>query len=371
MRKKLLLMLMMAALFAYSPAAYTCTTFVLRGPNALVFGRNLDWFSGTGLLIVNPRNLKKVGLPALPGRAAQWVSKYGSVTFNQVGRELPYGGINEAGLVVEHMTLDKAKYPEADDRATVQACQWIQYQLDTCSTVEEVIKSDAVLRISDPQSKFHFLVCEKSGRTAVIEFLNGQMVSYRNTDMPIPVLANSTYAESLERYGRAADVAADGSIRNFATAAAMVKENKTATSDFAVTSAFSILAAVSQGVSTKWSIVYDLRRMDIYFKIFETPHIDGPRKIFLKPVGSAVIKSISLRELDFDCRKTPKVINLETHQEGSLNPFLVNYTPEINLASISKAFEFFKKWGLPIEISRENMVALSEYPNSFKCLEIK
>jgi len=31
----------------------------------------------------------------------------GSVTFNQVGRDLPYGGINEAGLVVEHMTLEK------------------------------------------------------------------------------------------------------------------------------------------------------------------------------------------------------------------------------------------------------------------------
>ena len=35
------------------------------------------------------------------GTPASWVSKYGSVTFNQYGRELPTGGMNEAGLVVE------------------------------------------------------------------------------------------------------------------------------------------------------------------------------------------------------------------------------------------------------------------------------
>jgi choloylglycine hydrolase len=371
LKKWMSLALVAAALLAHSPAAYSCTTFVLRGPNVLVFGRNLDWVSGTGLLIVNPRNLQKFALSTPPDRPAQWISKYGSVTFNQVGRDLPYGGINEAGLVVEHMTLDKAKYPAADDREALQACQWIQYQLDTCSTVEEVIKSDAALRISDVQSKFHFLVCDKSGRAAVIEFLDGKMVSYLDKKMPIPVLANSTYAESLARYGRAADVAADRSIYNFATAAAMVKENKADTSDSAVASAFSVLAAVSQGVNTKWSIVYDLHCMDIHFKVFETPHIDGPRKIFLKPVGAADIRSINLKELDFDCRKTPKVIDLDSKQTGGLNPFLVDYTSEINLASIAKAFDFFKKWGLPIQISREDMVALSEYPNSFKCLEIK
>ena len=362
-------LLVIPALLMQASLGYSCTTFVLRGPKVLVFGRNLDWFCGTGLLVVIPRNLKKTGIPVSSGRPAEWVSRYGSVTFNQVGRELPYGGINEAGLVVEHMTLDKTKYPVDDARQAVQACQWIQYQLDTCATIEEVLASDASLRISDSQSKYHFLVCDRSGHAAAIEFLNGKMVSYSDKSMPITVLANSTYSESLERSGRASDVAADGSIRNFATAAAMVKDNKAETSDAAVAYAFSILSAVGQGLFTKWSIVYDLQRLDVHFKVFETPYIDGPRKIFRKPAGTAVIKTVSLKDLDFDCGKTAKVVDLDLEQAGSVTPFLADYTSEINLASISKAFDFFKKWPLPIEIKREDMVSLSEYPGSFECKE--
>ncbi len=368
-RRLLSPILLTVALATGSSTGYPCTTFVLRGKDVLVFGRNLDWFSGTGLLVVNPRNLKKAGISVSSGKSAEWVSKYGSVTFNQIGRELPYGGINEAGLVVEHMTLDRTIYPASDTRQAVMACQWIQYQLDTCSTVEEVVASDAGLRISDSQSKYHFLTCDKSGRAAVIEFIDGKMVSYSGAAMPVPVLANSTYAESLQRYSRASEVAADGSIRNFATAAAMVMGTKAESSDTALGHAFSILSSVSQGLFTKWSIVYDIRNMDIHFKVFETPYIDGPRKIFRKPVGSAVIKSISLKALDFDCNRTPKVVDLETEQAGSVSPLMADYTSAINLASISKAFDFFKKWPLPIEIKTEDMVNLSEYPNSFECTQ--
>jgi penicillin V acylase-like amidase (Ntn superfamily) len=41
---------------------------------------------------------------------AKWVSRYGSVTFNQYGCENPTGGMNEAGLVVEQMWLDESAY---------------------------------------------------------------------------------------------------------------------------------------------------------------------------------------------------------------------------------------------------------------------
>ena len=41
---------------------YPCTTFVLRQGNRLVFGRNLDWYTGSGLVMVNARNLEKLHL---------------------------------------------------------------------------------------------------------------------------------------------------------------------------------------------------------------------------------------------------------------------------------------------------------------------
>jgi len=107
----------------------------------LVFGRNLDCFSGTGLIIVNPRNLEKAALIDPSEKPSKWVSKFGSITFNQIGRELPFGGINENGLVVEHMTLDNTVYPSKDNRYAIGAFQWIRFELDNYSTIEEVISS--------------------------------------------------------------------------------------------------------------------------------------------------------------------------------------------------------------------------------------
>ena len=40
--------------------SFACTTFVLKTKNDLVFGRNLDWVSEEGLIVVNKRNVKKL-----------------------------------------------------------------------------------------------------------------------------------------------------------------------------------------------------------------------------------------------------------------------------------------------------------------------
>ncbi len=53
--------------------------------------------------------------------------------------------------------------------------------------------------------------------------------------------------------------------------------------------------------------------------------------------------------------------------QRDLKSYLVDDTPAIHLESIARAFDFFQKWGLPIAISRKDMVALSEYPSSFRC----
>jgi len=39
-----------------SSIVYPCTTFVLHQGNKIVFGRNLDWITGSGLIMTNPRN---------------------------------------------------------------------------------------------------------------------------------------------------------------------------------------------------------------------------------------------------------------------------------------------------------------------------
>ena len=108
----------------------------------MVFGRNYDWMADEGMVCTNQRGLTKTSMKMPDGNTISWVSRYGSITFNQYGKEFPTGGMNEKGLVVELMWLDGTIYPQPDERPSIGVLQWIQYQLDNHASIEEVIKSD-------------------------------------------------------------------------------------------------------------------------------------------------------------------------------------------------------------------------------------
>lgn len=362
------LVIVILLIFTYS-IAYPCTTFVLRQDNTIVFGRNLDWITGPGLIMTNPRNIKKTAIVDSTKKMIEWVSKYGSITFNQIGRDLPYGGINETGLVVEHMALEQTQYPSKDIRYPISANQWIQFQLDNYSTIAEVIKSDTLLRIVDATSKYHFLIFDRLGNAATIEFLDGKMVSHIHNSLPIPVLANSTYDSSLECYKNDRNTDSNRSLYNFSTAAYKIQENKKSSNDTIVNDAFEILKSVSQGVGTKWSIVYDITNMKIYFKIFETPTIVGKKKIFMKLPGQAEMKFVDFMYFDFNCSKNVKVLDLSKNSSGAVNNQFINYSTEINKKYITEAFIFFKACGFNLNIDSEQIDYLAKYPESFICKE--
>ena len=139
--------------------ASACSTFCIPNNGKPVFGRNYDWMVEDGYVIINQRNRVKTG--DSDDNPPTWVSKYGSVTFNQYGRELPCGGMNEAGLVVENMWLRESAYPPPDDRPAVSVLQWLQYQLDTCATVDEVLATDTRLRVETNESPQHYLIADR------------------------------------------------------------------------------------------------------------------------------------------------------------------------------------------------------------------
>lgn len=291
---KFLNVLLSAVLCAYT--ALPCTTFVLEGKGAIYFGRNLDWFWEDGLVIVNPKNIHKTAFTVTDRAPATWVAKYGSVTFNQFGRELPFGGMNEAGLVVENMWLDETKYAPRDSRPAISLLQWIQYQLDNCRTVAEVIASDSRLRIEPPPpsaqglARVHYLVCDAAGDVATIEFLNGKMAVHHGANLPCRALANSTYADSLG-YFRAhpEEATATGRSKNdssscrFSHAAGRVKAFKASQPEKNVRYAFDTLDQVAAGNFTVWRIVYD---------------VPG-RKIHYRTRSNRDIRTLDLKALDF------------------------------------------------------------------------
>ena len=174
-----------------------CSSFCLDNGDHCIFGTNMDHTTlQLGQVFVNKRHvLKTAWEPSTSGEYARWISEYGSVTLNAVGSQLPWGGMNEAGLMISTMSLVETQEPDPDERPPLAAAFWVQYQLDNSSTIQEVIASDTLVRVTDAFD--HYLVCDGEGDCAVIEFLDGEMVVYTGSSLPAQALTNSTYQDSL------------------------------------------------------------------------------------------------------------------------------------------------------------------------------
>ena len=343
-----------------------CTTFCLDKGGQLVFGKNYGWTQNDGLVFVNKRGVLKTATlgPTKESisQPARWTSKYGSVTFNHLGRELPFGGVNEAGLVVEMMRLDEAKFPVPDVRPSIGQGQWIQYQLDNFSRIEQVLASDSQLRIKNRPSGnlgSHFLVCDKTGNCASVEFINGKLVYHTKETMPVKVLANSTYADSIaflhdEQNGNL-PIGQGGNISlfRFVRAAEMLKNYDPGSSKSVVDYAFDIIYNVratgtfkvrGKPSYTQWSIVYDIKNL----------------KVFFHTRGNEQIRYFALSSFDFSCKTPVKVLDIQADHSGDVTKKFIDYTQQINRKLIGNASLF---GSLPENVLDE----ISQYPETTIC----
>jgi choloylglycine hydrolase len=330
--------------------ALACTTFCLKKNGEVLFGKNYDWMVGEGLVSVNKRGVSKTA--SLEGtNPARWVSRYGSVTFNQYGRENPSGGLNEAGLVIELMWLDETQYPAQDSRPALDVLEWIQYQLDTSATVAEVIENSEKVRINS-LVRLHYLVNDKAGNSATIEFLNGKMVAHHGEALPFSTLTNDTYEKSLNysKMTTAERARGNGSLERFARAARKADEfGKTERAEAeAVNYAFEILSNVAQGNYTQWRIVYDQKRHKIHFQTLQAPQI----------------KTIDARAFDYSCGTTVKVLDMNAKASGDVTAKFTDYTRKANRELIERSFNGTDFLRFLPNVVRDQ---LASYPEEFVC----
>jgi len=342
-----------------SPTVVACTSFILDSNGFAVFGANFDFRIHEGLLFINKRNVAKTLLdPSTTGEYAEWTSKYGSVTFNVGGYQFAWAGMNEAGLVISTMDLKITENPAPDERPPLETAIWVQYQLDNASTIQEVIASDSVVRIANTTD--HYLVSDRTGSSAVIEFIEGKMVVHTDETMPIKALTNNTYEESIDSWKKSRLVKffqrlfSKSSLTRFQIAADRVKGFNENGKDKAVDYAFDTLKKTrddAESNPTQWSIVFDTGNLKIYFRTRTNPDI----------------RTISFAMLDFSC--TTPVGMLDIHQDlsGDISNDFMPYSPEVNL---SHFLRFFEKYGL-IDISPDEIRALTEHLESFECSELK
>lgn len=347
---KIALSFLVLASFFTAPA-FACTTFCLKNGGEVLFGKNYDWMIGDGLVFVNKRNVEKSAMVSGNETAARWVSKYGSVTFNQYGKDNPSGGMNEAGLVIELMWLDETEYPKTDSRPVVDVLEWIQYQLDISANVAEVVKNAESVRIASPV-KLHYLVNDKAGNSATVEFLDGNLVAHTGEKLAVAALANDTYEKSLNYSKQFAPekTKTESSFDRFTRAAQKTKEfaQKPKTEAEAVNYAFEILANVAQKNSTQWSIVYDQKRARIHFRSMQ----------------SAGVKTIDARIFDYSCGSAVKIFDVNAKEAGDVTAKFTDYTRQANRDLIERSFsgtEFLQK--VPASARDE----MAEFPEGFIC----
>lgn len=337
---------MLLVLLALAPAAYPCTTFCQLRDGEAIFGRNYDFEFGDAWLLVNQRGVNKRSVAG----DLSWTSRYGSVTFNQYGKEFPMDGMNEAGLVVALMWLDGTEYPAPDLRPRLGVLEWIQYQLDNRASVAELVAAAESVRVQGG-TPIHYLVADRTGAAATIEYLDGRLVVHQGASLPAAVLANSRYDVSVAYLGGFAGFggskpapAGPGSLERFARAAILARQPSTAAP---VDRAFEILGSVAQA-NTRWSVVYEATKGTVTW----TTRTRQARRW------------VAMAGLDFACGGRTRGIDANAGVSGDVASRLVAYGSEENLTQLLVAYA---STSFLQSVPRASIEATAAHAWSFDC----
>jgi len=310
-------------------------------------------------VVVNPRGLKKTGL-VYPGEIpASWSARFGSITFNQVGREYPMGGMNEAGLVVECMGLTQAEYPMADRRPAVMELQWMQYLLDTCRSVDEVIGVDDRVRIQQQGQPLHFLICDRDGEAAVIEFISFRTIIHRLKRKDARALTNSSYADCLTYSRRFRGFGGQEkvqetiySVDRFVQLAQAIRDRRpTPEKAFAWLDMVSAQPGDAGDSHTQWQIVYRPVQGKIHFRTFRRRST----------------RTLDLSKHDFSCSEGARVLDLDTLPEDPLQNDFKALTTDLNGSLVRRTFAIYREHKFVTDIPDIYLNALANYPASLRC----
>jgi len=315
------------------PPGTGCSSINLVNHGRSVFGKNLDnSFSTGGLILVNKRGVEKTGRYAsTTGQQAHWVSKYASVNFSFVHLGHVWTGMNENGLVISMMGIPEAQGPPPDHRPPLEDGQWVQYMLDTCTTVEDVLAASEDVRIITID---HYHVADRNGHSAVIEFLGGEEFVYSGEDLPVSVLTNSTYSDSIqdwELYQQNWFPPPNGSIERFRIAAERVLGFTSTDDDSAVGYAFDTLFDIrSEAIygypnTTQWSFVFDTKNLRAYFRTFDHPGI----------------KYFDIFDFDPSCNTPVQMLDIQTAGSGDVSSLFEDVTFE---AACAHFRHFIESW---------------------------
>ncbi len=341
-------------IIVFTPAEFSnaCTNFCMDTPAGPVFGCNLDLFiPGDGMVFINRRGIKKSGFgEGTTGIKAEWISKYGSVTFNLAGLEWAFGGMNEEGLVIGSMELLGSRFSERDERPPLPIGPWAQYILDNCKNIDEVVEAEKKVRLEDSANPVHFLISDATGASVVIEWYKGITVIRKGEELPVKALSNSFYDVALEscKKGGPSWWESDRGDTNqrFTDAAERNKNYASSGEKNALKYAFETLTNVVAAPHTKWNIVYNIPE----------------RQILYRSAASPALKYLYFKDFDFSCDAPLLTLDVNAYVEGDVAKHFTPYDPEKNRVLFTNLCR-----RLGVKVSDNDIRGLIEHLEQFDC----
>lgn len=185
----------------WSSAADACSRLLWNDNGSeVVVGRTMDWSSPLhDMLYIVPRGHQvtggaydnpmtwKVKYGSVISAIPTWLMKRGSFTFDDGAVD----GLNEKGLSAHALFLAGSSYEKRDpSRPAVSTLRWVHYLLDNFATVEDALAGmDKVQivpgQIANHQMDFHLTVEDKSGDSAIIEFIDGQQTVHHGRQFSV------------------------------------------------------------------------------------------------------------------------------------------------------------------------------------------
>ncbi len=324
-----------------APAALACSTMALGPPESPLIAYSYDTSAtGRGFIIVNPAGGERTSI--MESSTARWQTRYGSVSFNQMGPGMPTVGINTAGLVVSLMWNDDVVFPETESSDIINELELIQRILDRAASIDEAVTlaSNADVQALVP---IHYFVADATGATAAIMPTRARMIMHRGANMPIRALTNSSYADLVdglsgyEGFGGTAPLPHRAATQNPNSLERFVLAASAARSDEPVTvaEAFDALATV-ENPETRWQIVIEPGKQVIDFTL----------------TGAATQWQIDMSGLDFSCAQIPLGQSLSELASGDAEVRFRPVEPDQLAGVVADVLDGFSGTiGLPREIA--------------------
>lgn len=309
--------------FVMAVPAYPCTRVLsTTQSHEVIVGRNMDWPEDTSSNFwVFPRGMVRDGLAE--NNPARWTSKYGSMILSvyDVGTA---DGINEKGLIANLLYLSESDFGTRDTKLPgIAVSLWAQYFLDNFATVNEAVESlrknpiqilnaSVHTAVGAKEGTVHLAISDKTGDTAVIEYIAGEPKIYHSKDYK--VMTNSPpFDEQLnglkqyKGFGGDKDLPGTTAAADRFVRAAFYEERLPKTTDYreAIAGVLSVMRNVSQPFgdpdpvrpytsTTRWRVVADLTKGTYFYENTMSPNIVWVQTAKLNFKQGSGVKKIAL-----------------------------------------------------------------------------